>query len=208
VPCSESYTARHIYASNSCNALPKKELDITPGRFIAAQRRRLQDGQGRVTQKRLAELVGVSPRTVVAWENDQRKPSGESLVALSRVLDVEPEIILHPPIPVKPMRSARHGEGAGAVTREWSGFEGPDEPIEDPAAYTPYDRMADFLDRHGLRRVVRELTPRALLGMVGALYQAGIQEGWPEDEMRELERLRRDLSAEAEQGREEGPGGR
>lgn len=64
----------------------------------------------------------------------------------------------------------------------------------DPAEYSAHERVADYLDRRGLRRMVRLATPRALTGFVAALYQAGVDEGWPEEEMRELEQLRRELN--------------
>ena len=75
---------------------------------------------------------------------------------------------------------------------------------EDPATYSAHDRLTDFLGRHGLRRVVKLATPRALTGLIAALYQAGIEEGWPEEELLELERLRRELGAETQSGGEKG----
>lgn len=40
-----------------------------------------------LTQKQLAEKLGIPLPTVIAWENNQRTPKGLSLLALNAALD-------------------------------------------------------------------------------------------------------------------------
>lgn len=46
-----------------------------------------------LTQKQMAEKVGVPLRTLIGWENDQRTPRGLALTTLNSLLDE----ILNPP---------------------------------------------------------------------------------------------------------------
>ncbi|MDE1493182.1 LexA family protein [Xenorhabdus bovienii] len=48
----------------------------------------------RLTQRDIAQVVGVSPSAVTQWEQDATIPSGESLLSLSKALDCSPEWIM------------------------------------------------------------------------------------------------------------------
>lgn len=48
----------------------------------------------RLTQKQVAEKLGISTAAVTQWETDITKPSGENLLALARTLNEAPESIL------------------------------------------------------------------------------------------------------------------
>lgn len=67
---------------------------MTIGERIQEARRALRNADGeRLTQAELAERVDVSARTIVAWENDQRRPQGEFLERLAKALGRSPEWI-------------------------------------------------------------------------------------------------------------------
>jgi len=54
--------------------------------FTIGKQIRIERFAKRITQKRLAELLGVSVYTVSRWENDHYKPQGKNLLAIQRVL--------------------------------------------------------------------------------------------------------------------------
>lgn len=47
-----------------------------------------------ITQKELADLVGITEATVSRYENDQRKPRGEILIKLAKVLNISTDYLL------------------------------------------------------------------------------------------------------------------
>lgn len=57
----------------------------------AAGRRRGE----RLTQKVLAERVGVAESTVIAWEVGKQLPRGGNLVRLAREIEAAPDVILY-----------------------------------------------------------------------------------------------------------------
>ncbi len=59
------------------------ECQISLGRFIASRRRQL-----RLTQKELAERIGVSKSAVAKWETDGGIPDRDNLKKLSEVMNV------------------------------------------------------------------------------------------------------------------------
>lgn len=49
----------------------------------------------KLTQVNVAKAVGVSSVSVVQWEQDANKPSGNNLIALAKALDCDPHWLLH-----------------------------------------------------------------------------------------------------------------
>ena len=48
----------------------------------------------KITQKKLGEILKVSPHTVMRWEKDKSSPSGYEIVALSQALNVTTSYLL------------------------------------------------------------------------------------------------------------------
>ena len=66
------------------------------GGRIADLRRALGRSAGRrVTQREMAEALGVHLGTVTAWEIGKQRPEGENLDRLAELLDVSPDYLLH-----------------------------------------------------------------------------------------------------------------
>ena len=59
----------------------------------------------RLTQREVAEAVGVAHGTVTAWEIGKQRPEGDNLIALAELLETSPGYI----------RSGDAGQGAGAA---------------------------------------------------------------------------------------------
>lgn len=73
---------------------PKLQPYREIGHRIAERRRELGLERGkRITQRDVAETVGVALGTVTAWETGKQRPDGENLVKLAEVLDMAPEHI-------------------------------------------------------------------------------------------------------------------
>lgn len=53
----------------------------------------LRKRQG-LTQEQLGEIAGVKKRAIIYYENDQRTPSNEILVGISKALEVSPDFLL------------------------------------------------------------------------------------------------------------------
>lgn len=59
-----------------------------------------------MTQKELADHVGVSIQTVIRWESGQREPVGSDYVRLARILRCNPSDLLpNPPLPPRRRKS-------------------------------------------------------------------------------------------------------
>ena len=72
---------------------------LTVGERIAELRRSWGRRHGkRMTQAELARRVGVHRGTVAAWESGSQEPTGKNLIALARVLETTPEMILGRPV--------------------------------------------------------------------------------------------------------------
>ena len=63
--------------------------DYQFGNFVC----KLREEKG-LTQKNIADLLGVTPAAVSKWENGSSKPRVEVLFALAKILDVRPEELL------------------------------------------------------------------------------------------------------------------
>ncbi|WP_018693555.1 LexA family protein [Algicola sagamiensis] len=59
------------------------------------QRIRERRKDKKLTQKQVGTYIGVSSVSVTQWEKDETSPRGENLYALCRVLDCNPEWLLH-----------------------------------------------------------------------------------------------------------------
>jgi transcriptional regulator with XRE-family HTH domain len=70
--------------------VPGTPVDLERGRRV----RRLREAEG-LTRKSLAELVGVSPRAVYAWEKEGTPITTPNLRVLAAELRTTPEFILH-----------------------------------------------------------------------------------------------------------------
>jgi transcriptional regulator with XRE-family HTH domain len=58
---------------------------------IEYQRRGVRN---KLTQKQLADKIGVSPKTISYWETGRNKPSSENLLKLALILKCTPELLL------------------------------------------------------------------------------------------------------------------
>lgn len=138
------------------------------GARIASRRRELGRLRGeRITQQRLAALVGVHTATVTAWEIGKQWPEGENLLRLAEQLDVPTsflvgevgaaeetaEQVLAPDLPdvsfLKPKARAIYDAAVGSyLTRRWPA------PIIERAAWdlTNYIRGANSLRSEGTGR--------------------------------------------------------
>lgn len=71
-------------------------METTPGKRLADLRRRKADELGRrLTQREVAEAIGVSRETYAAWEADLQAPAGENLLKAARYYGVEPGEIMY-----------------------------------------------------------------------------------------------------------------
>lgn len=74
----------------------KRLRGVGVGARIQEKRAKLdRKGGGKLRQEDLAKLVGVTKRTVGAWERDARVPHGEHLVKLAQALGTTPEWVLY-----------------------------------------------------------------------------------------------------------------
>lgn len=71
---------------------------------IGMRIKRLRKDLG-LTQKKVATAVGISAGAVTQWELDMTEPSGANLIALSKALSVDPEVILKGQEPSKMKQS-------------------------------------------------------------------------------------------------------
>ena len=62
-------------------------MDLDIGKIIKEGRQ-----QKRFTQYQLAEMVGVDPSTVSRWENNEKTPSGDTLIKMANLLNIVPEL--------------------------------------------------------------------------------------------------------------------
>jgi transcriptional regulator with XRE-family HTH domain len=63
--------------------------DLTTGARLRALRER-----ERLSQVRMAELLGVARRTLIGWERDEAEPGAQTLRQLRALFDVDPEWII------------------------------------------------------------------------------------------------------------------
>lgn len=62
-------------------------MDIDIGKIIREARQREH-----LTQYKLAEMLNVDPSTVCRWENNEKIPSGDTLIKLTKILNIIPEL--------------------------------------------------------------------------------------------------------------------
>lgn len=64
--------------------MPARPRSLTPGQQIAQRRRQLG-----LTQRQIAEQIGVTPQAVSEWERDGAQPGRASTVAVDAILHAE-----------------------------------------------------------------------------------------------------------------------
>ncbi len=66
-------------------------MDDGTGKYVCSEVAKIRFGM-KLSQSRFAELLGVSKRTLQAWEQGQRKPSGSAL-SLLKVAEARPDVL-------------------------------------------------------------------------------------------------------------------
>lgn len=159
----------------SANARPYKEI----GHRIADLRREAGRARGqRLTQREVAEAVGVATGTVTAWEAGKQRPEGENLEKLAAFFRVPPELIVHgdsktgtPPLHVREA-AAEYLPAPEEITPpnyEGLGIEVPERDRLHPRPRALFDRFMHQLIDMGLGREDLEYWGRMVLAPIAHL---------------------------------------
>lgn len=86
----------------------------------------------RLSQREFARLLGVSVRTIQAWEQRSRAPTGAATTLLS-MLVAEPDACQRALVAlgVEPGRRGRVERAFGALVRDWLEYAHEDDPHDD-----------------------------------------------------------------------------
>jgi transcriptional regulator with XRE-family HTH domain len=140
---------------------------VRTGDRIADLRRALARREGRrVTQRALAEALGVHLGTVTAWEIGKQRPEGENLRRLAAFLGVPPEAVL-----------GEGGEGEAPAAAPGDAGLG---PVEDAAAelFGSLDRVVRYLGGIGPPGQAKLRKLDALEGLRRLLTARGALPDW------------------------------
>ena len=128
------------------------------GQRIAELRR--QEGRRRrvrLTQRQLADELGVHKGTVAAWEGDTQKPEGENLIKLAEALSTSPDHILG----VAGLSIARKRTNGTSAEPRWPEPE-PTDPEDVKAYLTFFGAEADAFRRMSRRLPLSDLAKGCL----------------------------------------------